>query len=157
MSSAWRIVSARHQSKAFTGEGARQLGGRWNSAGVAMVYLAAHRSLAVLEILANARSNPVAEKYALIGVLWDESLMERLSERALPAAWRALPPREDTRALGDRWVEEMRSAVLAVPNVIIPAESNYLINPAHKDFPRIKIGKSERFVFDPRLLAAGSA
>ncbi len=152
MPSAWRIVSARYQSKAFTGEGARREGGRWNSLDVAMVYLAAHRSLAVLEILANARSNPVDEKYALIEASWDESLVERLPARDLPARWRIQPAGDETRAIGDRWIREARSAVLAVPNVIIPAESNYLFNPAHKDFRRIKIAKPESFVFDRRLL-----
>jgi RES domain-containing protein len=117
-----------------------------------MIYLTAHRSLAVLEILANARSNPMDEKYALIEASWDESLMERLLERELPKNWRALPPGDDTRAIGDGWVKGKRSAVLAVPNVIIPAENNYLINPAHQDFRRIKIAKPEPFIFDRRLL-----
>ncbi|MDQ6624265.1 MAG: RES domain-containing protein [Verrucomicrobiota bacterium] len=152
MPSAWRIVNARHKDKAFTGDGALREGGRWNSIGVATVYLAAHRSLAVLEILANARANSMGEEYALIEASWDEWLMESLAERDLPADWRALPPRDETSAIGDRWIREARSPVLAVPNVIIPAERNYLINPAHPDFRRIKIRKPEPFVFDPRLL-----
>lgn len=46
----------------------------------------------------------------------------------------------------------MSSAVLAVPSVIIPQETNYLLNPQHPDFKKIKIGKPEDFGFDPRLL-----
>jgi RES domain-containing protein len=49
-------------------------------------------------------------------------------------------------------VRENRSAVLAVPSVIIPEEFNYLLNPAHPDFKKISIGKPEPFAFDPRLL-----
>jgi RES domain-containing protein len=152
MLSAWRIVNARHTKEAFTGEGARQHRGRWNSRGVPLVYLAEYRSLAVLEIVANARANSVHEEYALIEASWDESLMERLPDRDLPVHWRALPPRAETRVIGNRWLQDARSLVLAVPNVIIPAETNYLLNPAHPDFRRIRIGKPTPFVFDPRLL-----
>ena len=152
MPSAWRIVSAHYAKEAFKGEGARRFRGRWNSRGVPLVYLAKHRSLAVLEILANGGPKSTDEDYSLIPASWDKSLTEQLRAGELPTNWRAQPPDEATRAVGDEWNREARSAVLAVPNAIIPAETNYLINPAHKDFRRIKIGKAESFIFDPRLL-----
>lgn len=154
MGSAWRIVNARYAKQVFTGEGARHDGGRWNSPGVAVVYLSACRSLALLEILANARPVSPDEGYVFIEASWGESLVEALAEPQVPRDWRAIPPPSSTAVIGDRWMAEARSAVLAVPNVIIPAESNYLINPAHPDFRRIKIGKPEPFSFDPRLLQA---
>jgi RES domain-containing protein len=49
-------------------------------------------------------------------------------------------------------VKESRSAVLELPSVIIPAEPNYLLNPTHSDFKRIRIGKPTSFSFDPRLI-----
>lgn len=152
MLSAWRIVNARHAETAFSGEGARRYGGRWNSPGVAVVNVAGHQSLAVLEVLAKARSESPRDEYVLIPASWDEALTETLSARALPGDWQALPPRSTTKILGDRWVLEARSAVLAVPSAIIPAEQNYLLNPAHPDFRRIKFGKPMPFVFDARLL-----
>lgn len=152
MASAWRILNARHASGAFTGDGARREGGRWNSLGVPVVYLAAHRSLAILEILANVRPISPEEEYVLIEARWDEALMERWPERDLPADWNAQPLALATAAIGDAWIRQARSAVLVVPNTIIPAESNYLINPAHPDFRKIKIGKAEPFAFDSRLL-----
>jgi RES domain-containing protein len=54
--------------------------------------------------------------------------------------------------LGDRWAAELRSPVLEVPSVLIPEESNYILNPLHPDFSRIAIGEPQDFVFDPRLL-----
>jgi RES domain-containing protein len=54
--------------------------------------------------------------------------------------------------IGDRWVRENRSAVLALPGVIVPAETNFLLNPAHRDFKRIKIHPPVAFNFDPRLI-----
>jgi RES domain-containing protein len=49
-------------------------------------------------------------------------------------------------------VREARSAVLAVPSIIIPDETNYVLNPAHPDFRKIRIGKAVSFAFDARLL-----
>ncbi|HEV3410329.1 MAG TPA: RES domain-containing protein [Chthoniobacterales bacterium] len=154
MPSAWRIVNARYAKQVFTGEGARREGGRWNSVGVPVVYLSAHRSLALLEILARVSPAVAGDRYVFVEASWDNALMEPLPNRDLPAEWRAIPPTAATAAIGDGWIAEARSAVLAVPNVIIPAESNYLLNPAHPDFRRVKIGRPEPFLFDPRLLHA---
>jgi len=62
------------------------------------------------------------------------------------------PPPAATRTIGDTWAREKRSAILAVPSVIIPEELNYLLNPAHPDFRKIAIGKPAPFSFDLRLL-----
>ena len=48
---AWRIFKPKHEATAFTGEGARLYGGRWNSKGTSMVYAASSQSLAALELL----------------------------------------------------------------------------------------------------------
>jgi RES domain-containing protein len=48
---AWRL--ARRPYAALDGEGARLHGGRWNSPGRPLVYLASHLSLAVLEVCVN--------------------------------------------------------------------------------------------------------
>jgi len=152
MLSGWRIVNSRHAKTAFSGDGARLYGGRWNSLGVAVIHVAGQRSLAILEVLAKARSESPRGEYVLIPASWEEALTERLSERELPVYWDALPPSATTRMIGDRWVKEGRTPVLAVPSAIVPAEFNYLLNPAHTDFHRIKIGTPEPFVFDRRLL-----
>jgi RES domain-containing protein len=38
-----------------------------------------------------------------------------------------------------------------VPSVIVPQERNVLLNPAHPDFRRIRLGAPEPFSFDPRM------
>ncbi len=48
--SVWRLVKAKHAAEAFSGEGARRFGGRWNERGTAIVYLGGSLSLAALEI-----------------------------------------------------------------------------------------------------------
>jgi RES domain-containing protein len=42
--------------------------------------------------------------------------------------------------------------VLAVPSAIAPAESSYLLNPLHRDFKRIKIGKPSTVETDLRMI-----
>lgn len=56
------------------------------------------------------------------------------------------------RRIGDEWVAGACSVVLALPSAIIPGEFNFLLNPAHPDFARIRRKKPEAFVFDARLL-----
>jgi RES domain-containing protein len=151
MPEAWRIVKERHAATAFSGEGAARTGGRWNSRGVRVVYTSGAQSLAALESLVHLNP-PVRFTYVAIRAKFDLALIETVPLSALPRAWRVEPPPPSTKALGDRWVREARSAVLALPSVIIPAELNYLLNPAHPDFKKISIGQPARFKFDPRLL-----
>ena len=151
MMRAWRIVRQDHGSAAFDGEGAWRFGGRWNSRGTRTVYTSATLSLAALETLVHLNP-PVAFKYVAIPIDFDEALVETVAAKHLPADWNEEPPPPSTAEIGDRWVKESRSAVLELPSVIIPAELNYLLNPAHSDFKRIRIGKPMPFSFDPRLI-----
>jgi RES domain-containing protein len=152
MPEAWRIVKAKHAATAFSGEGAAKTGGRWNSRGVPMVYASSTQALAALETLVHLNP-PVPLKYVAFHLRFDVALVEKVPFSRLPRDWQAEPPPPSTKALGDVWVRQRRSAVLALPSVIIPGESNYLLNPAHPAFQQISIGKPERFGFDPRLLA----
>jgi len=64
--------------------------------------------------------------------------------------WASDPPPDSVRRLGSAWLDMGESAVLAVPSAIVPLEYNFLINPRHEDFPRIRIGAPDEFRFDPR-------
>lgn len=151
MPEAWRIVKEKHAGTAFSGQGAAKGGGRWNSRGVLAVYTSGTRSLAALEGLVHLNP-PVLFKYVAIRVEFDAALVERAALHSLPGDWRVEPPPPSTKQLGDEWVRSARSAILALPSVIIPGELNFLLNPAHPDFKKIVIGTPEEFAFDPRLL-----
>ena len=151
MAEAWRIVKEKHAATAFSGEGAARTGGRWNSRGVPLIYTSSTQSLAALESLVHLNP-PVLFKYVAIRIAFDDALVEIVPAKALPPDWRAEPPPPSSKRVGDAWVLGARSAVLALPSVIIPAERNFLLNPAHPDFRRISFGKPQRFAFDPRLL-----
>lgn len=148
----FRIVREKFAAAAFTGEGAALTGGRWNSSGIRMVYTSASASLAALETLVHL--NPAMSfAYRLFIIEFDESLLETLSPADLPSDWREQPPPPSTRSIGDAWIKSARSAVLEVPSVLIPGESNCLLNPSHPDFPSLRIGKPQSFAFDARLLS----
>lgn len=148
---AWRIVKEKHAASAFDGEGAWRFGGRWNSPGTRVVYTSATLSLAALEILVHL-TPPVMFKFVAIPLEFDDALVEAVTPASLPADWTLEPPPPSTQKVGDLWVKEGRSAVLALPSAIIPGELNYVLNPAHARFRRVTIGKAVPFSFDPRLL-----
>jgi len=148
---AWRIAKARHVASAFEGEGARRFGGRWNSKGNPMVYTAGSQALAVLEMLMHLEASDLLRHYRLIPVTFDKALVKVLERTALPANWNRRPTPASVRAIGDEWIASNASAVLQVPSVVVPNESNYLLNITHRDFATLMIGKPQAFRFDRRL------
>ena|SRR6266851_933962 len=152
MASAWRIVRAARVSTAFTGDGSRLYGGRWNSRGTPIVYLSEHESLAALEVFVQTMPLSPTEQYFSFRVDWDDKLTEYFSIRNLPSDWNAEPPTGDSMGIGDEWVRTARSAVLALPSLLSTSELNFLLNPAHPDFKKIKIGPPIQYRFDPRLV-----
>ena len=151
MGSGWRIVLDSEAATAFSGEGAWRYGGRWNSRNVRVIYASEHQSTAALEVFVHNKPFSPNEKYKAFGLEWPDSLTERFPAEKLPENWRVFPPPVETMEIGDRWVRERRSAVLTLPSAISPADTNFLLNPDHPDFRRIRIHRPIDFEFDPRL------
>jgi len=150
MVTVWRLVTAGFAESAFSGEGARLYGGRWNRRGVPMVYTSATQSLAMLEML--VQDDPLRARYVVIAASIPAAVaIERVAEQDLPAGWREIAVRGQLQELGTAWARGLSSAVLAVPSVVIPAESNYLLNPHHPAFSHIGIGETKAFFTDLRL------
>ena len=151
MGSAWRIVQTHVADRAFTGEGARRFGGRWNNKGIAVVYTSSSISLAILEILVHIPTYDILAEYLYIPVEFDRKYVLSLKPNELPADWNKDPSPQANKQIGDSWVKRGDSVILEVPSAIISKEKNYLINPAHSAFGKLKIGKAAKFEFDPRL------
>jgi RES domain-containing protein len=149
---AWRITKAKFATEAFTGEGARLYGGRWNSVGIPLVYTSERVSLAALELLIHLQSRVPLPAYVVIPATFDQTLVESIDPAALPADWRNNPAPIALADLGDSWAASRRSAVLRVPSAVVPSEGNFLLNPEHPDFTSIRIGSATPFEFDARLL-----
>lgn len=147
----WRLCDARFAAAALDGEGARLFGARWNNPGQRAVYLSEHLSLAALELIVNANRR-LSGAYVAIAVNVPGGLtVHRPALGDLPAGWRESPAPATTRAFGSEWLGRAREALMCIPSVIIPDESNYLLNPDHPDAKRIEPLAPVPFSFDPRL------
>ena len=148
----WRIALATHA--ACDGEGARRYSSRWTAKGLAVVYASATLSLAALERFVH--TDPDLEPADLVAVrvnVEDSIPIQSIDIEQLPAGWRDYPAPEALGRFGGDWLAASRSVALSVPSAVIPHERNYLLNPAHADFRRLVIGRSEPFSFDPRMWA----
>ncbi len=146
----WRLCSRHHA--AFDGEGARLYGGRWNHPGAPVVYTSESLALAALEYFVNLDADlGPADLVATRAEVPGEVAMRVIAPRDLPRTWRKYPAPGALRDLGTAWALEGATAVLAVPSAVIPQERNYLLNPAHPEFRRIRVHPPEPFRFDPRM------
>ena len=149
---AWRFCKLKHLKTALTGEGARRGGGRWNSKGIPVVYASESISLAALESLVGmAEETDILEDYVYVSLRFDEKICLTVDNDSLPDDWTVYPQPQATKAIGDEWYKKKASVVLRVPSVIVPEESNFILNPDHPDFNKVEIGDPQPFHFDPRL------
>ena len=152
MTPVWRILKKSQQGEAFTGEGARRYGGRWNQRGTAVVYAADSLALAALEYFVHL--GPAMASVELVSFRAEippRVAIRSLPRETLPANWRTEPPPPVTRAMGSDWAGEGGTAVLKVPSALILTQHNFILNPNHPDFPRIRISKPRPFRFDSRM------
>jgi RES domain-containing protein len=146
----WRIASRAHA--AFDGEGARRYGSRWTPRGMPVVFASATLSLAALERFVHTDSDLEPVDLVAIPVEINDGIaIESVEVEGLPADWRTFPPPPALARIGEQWVHASRTAVLSVPSVVIPHERNFVLNPTHREFTRLSIGRSEPFSFDPRM------
>jgi len=147
----WRVVKRKRAATAFDGKAAQRFGGRWNSPGRPAVYTSATKSLALLEILVHLDAGGPLPRLVAFSFDLDDKLVERLSAADLPRRWRTSDGLLVTQQIGDAWLAAGRTVALAVPSAVVPEESNYLLNPAHLAYRRLKFGKPVPFLLDPRL------
>lgn len=161
MTRVWRICRARFAADAFSGEGARRFGGRWNSRGVPMVYASSSLALAAIELFVHLDPNQQPDDLVYVSAaLPAGEPRRRIAEKDLPAGWWVsdnFAGLEATRALGDAWVKTGDSLALEVPSAAMRTERNVLINPgygpAHDAMKNLVIAQPEPFVFDARMFA----
>ena len=148
---AFRIVKKRHVLAAFSGDGARAYGGRWNLPGTPMVYAAHTRALAALESLAHFGGAERRMAFVNFEIEIPDKLAIHVEAAKLPRDWRSGEPSPSTQALGTEWQRSGRSAVLVVPSVLVPQEYCVLLNPEHPDIDGIMVSYPGPFAFDARL------
>jgi RES domain-containing protein len=142
----WRI--SRHRD--LDGLGGLRAPGRWHERGLPVVYLAETAAGALLEVCVHTAANAVPPSYTLLEVTVPTTItFEAINVNSLPQDWSE--DLEATRAIGSEWLRSMRSALLRVPSVLVPATFNVLLNPAHLDAKQIAITNVLEYPFDLRL------
>ncbi|MFC0515221.1 RES family NAD+ phosphorylase [Mucilaginibacter angelicae] len=147
----YRITKCNYAAD-LSGSGARLYGGRWNSEGKPMLYLASSQSLAVLEVLVHLDPLIIPGNYCLAEIEVPDSKIITVEVEQLPEDWRDISGPVILRELGDSFLKKQEYLLMKVPSSIVPAEFNYLLNPLHPDAFDVKLLKREPFGFDRRLL-----
>jgi RES domain-containing protein len=151
----WRLCRSVYATEAFSGEGARRFGGRWNSRGVPMVYCSSSLALAAIELFVHLDpAQSPADLVSVSAVLPEGEPARTLHAADLPQDWwsdEALTAKHSPRDLGDDWIRSAKSLALRVPSVPIRPEWNVLINPLHPLMPEIRIEPPQPFIFDARM------
>lgn len=136
----------------LSGRGAELAGGRWNSKGVAMLYTSQSRALCLAEIAVNLPIGIIPFDYYLVEIEIPNSLkISEIDYKKLKNDWNSFPYSSETQQLGDEFVFQNRSLVLKVPSAVVQGDFNYLINPKHPEFQKVKVNSTELFSFDERL------
>jgi RES domain-containing protein len=125
---------------------------RWSAKGRVAIYAAGSRALACLENLVHRSGEGNNALYKVMIIEMPDSIsMEVLEESTLKRDWHTIDNYPYCQSLGGKWLNDSDSAVLQVPSVVIKREFNYLINPNHPDFNKIKLAGNEDFDFDKRF------
>jgi RES domain-containing protein len=148
---AWRITANRFAATAFDGEGARLLGGRWNSPGISLLYTSESPALAALELLVGLNDPASLSGFSLLSIDVPEAVITELDRANLPADWRSFPAPPQLALLGDAWIRAGTSVALRVPSVVIDPGWNLLVNPRHPQFAQLERGAPIPFPLDRRL------
>jgi RES domain-containing protein len=147
----YRIAKCQYADD-LSGTGARLYGGRWNSEGRAMLYLASSISLAVLEVLVHLNPLIVPDNFCLTEIEVPDDSIALLDTVLLPNNWQDVSAPGMLRELGDDFLKKQQYLLMKVPSAVVPAEYNYVVNPQHPDAKKIQIIKKSHFSFDDRLL-----
>jgi RES domain-containing protein len=148
-------------AEAFSGEGARRFGGRWNSRGIPMVYTSTSLALAAIELFVHLEPGQSPDDLVSICAELPEGEPGRTvrAEDLPPQRWvdDAAGGLMATRALGDLWIAAASSLTLLVPSVPIRQEWNVLLNPLHPRMIELKSEPPQPFAFDARMFQRAKA
>ena len=146
----WRI--SRHDD--LDGIGGEKADGRWHTAakGRRIVYLSEHPAVALVEVLANLKGNPrlFPDAYRMMKLVIEQSIWAAaLLPESLNENWRG--DLDNSRRIGDAWLNARSSALFRVPSAPSPESSNYLLNPLHPDARSLLVEWSKWVTYDKRL------
>ena len=145
----YRITNETYKNN-ISGNGAALYGSRWNSKGLPLLYTSQFISLSILESLVHLKKREIPPTQYLLHIeIPDENEVAEISYKKIKKNWEQEP--DYTQWLGDQFLQNKQDLVLKVPSAIVPQESNFLLNPLHVKFKKIRIVSSELLQLDKRL------
>jgi RES domain-containing protein len=152
----WRIaaITPDYSADDVSGKGAEITGGRWNRAGTPMVYCASSIALACLETIVHYPvKNPLPLNRYLVRIEVPEEHYDKRTIFVLKdnPGWEVEPPGLVSIDWGTSWAQGNAALLAEVPSVIIPEETNLLINPRHPDIAHVRATLGRRWLYDSRL------
>jgi RES domain-containing protein len=172
----YRLSAGKYKND-LSSKGAELAGGRWNSKGVPMLYTSSSIALCLCELAVHIPFGIIPKDYYLLTIDFPDNapLTEiqmqltppsgrgrgglpparsgsgGLGGLGLPKDWRSVPHAHSTQLIGDKFIRDGKYLVMKLPSAVVPGDYNYLMNPAHKDFSKVKIKSAELFEFDSRI------
>jgi RES domain-containing protein len=151
----WRIAPDTREFTAddLSGKGAELSGGRWNRPGTPLVYASSSRSLACLESIAHLGTGDLPLNRYLVEIRVPAALWRQRAviDPTAHIGWDAEPAGKVSLDWGTAWASARTALLGAVPSVIVPEESNVLVNPRHPDVTLARALKVRKWTYDTRL------
>lgn len=136
----------------LSGFGAAKFGARWNSKGTEVIYLACSRALALAEVVVHLNLSNLPSNFCMLTVFIPNTVaISQLDCALLNEDWNFFPESFSTQKIGDLFVTTKQFCILKVPSAVVKGDFNYVINPYHIDFDKIKIINQDDFPIDARL------
>ena len=145
----YRISDCRYV-KDLSGRGSALYGGRWNNKDTYIVYTAKSRALALLEAVVHIGKVP-ASGYCMATIDIPGDSIQSFPLEKLPADWTTNPSPDYLKVIGDHFIRSNKYLALEIPSALMMEEHNYLLNPDHPAFGKVKIISQRAIKVDERL------
>lgn len=136
-------------ARQLTGEGAKLHGGRWNLIGTPCLYTAESKALCALEYAANVLLEEMPEDLSFTAYFLPDESWASFEPADLPANWLETPAPVSIREWGNKHLQN--HLALRLPSVVIPSEFNFILNPLHPEFKKVRLKEVSSFTFDRRI------
>ena len=153
---AWRIATdaPTYEADDMTGAGAKLTGGRWNAAPRSSTPPKAALACGETIVHLNAGGLPLNRYLVEVAIPDDVWAAREQLDTTMLVGWDARPPSRTSIAFGTEWARSLRTPVLVVPSVMVPEETNILVNPLHPSSASLVARKLRLWTYDPRMARA---
>jgi RES domain-containing protein len=105
-----------------------------------MLYTSESRALAMAEVAVHLPFAIIPKHFVVVVIeIPDEITAQEINVINLDKNWDVLPFEKNTRKIGDQFLAEKKHLTLKVPSVVVKGDFNYLINPSHKHYNKVKV------------------